>query len=178
MTTTALPPAFESIVNYLDRLIARPPLDELISLLERSHITLDDVGKFAVFDPQHYRRNLVSENAWYHLLVLCWRSGQRSPIHDHARSVCAFTVLTGVCSETVYEFSACGQVYPIRTVDRPTGSIVATQDSDTHQVSNLQSAPQDLVTLHIYSPPLRTMGLFSITGEPIPAWAASKSVSK
>ncbi len=44
------------------------------------------------------------------------------------------------------------------------GHVCASQDDDTHQVSNLQSQGQNLVTLHIYSPPLRAMQKFSITG--------------
>jgi cysteine dioxygenase len=134
---------------------------------------LDDVRDFVKFDPSRYRRNLVAEGPWYSLLVLCWRSGQRSPIHDHAQSACAFKVLTGVCSETVFGYSACGQVYPLHTEDRPVGSIVATQDADTHQVSNLQPVPRDLVTLHIYAPPLKSMALFSITGELVHPWSAA-----
>ncbi len=31
-----------------------------------------------------------------------------------------------------------------------------------HQVSNLQDGDADLVTLHIYSPPLRLMGTYSL----------------
>jgi cysteine dioxygenase len=115
----------------------------------------------------------VAEGPWYTLLVLCWRSGQRSPIHDHAQSVCAFKVLEGVCSETVFAFSATGQVYPLGTDNRPPGSIVATRDADTHQVSNLQPAPQDLVTLHIYSPPLKAMNRFSISGESLRPFSAA-----
>jgi cysteine dioxygenase len=173
MTTATLPSVLVPLVEYLDSLRARPPLEELGSRLAATRVVLDDVRDFAVFDPNHYRRNLVAEGPWYSLLVLCWKSGQRSPIHDHAHSVCAFKVLAGVCSETVYAFSACGQVYPLHTEDRPVGSIVATQDADTHQVSNLQPAPSDLVTLHIYAPPLKSMALFSITGESVHAWSTA-----
>jgi hypothetical protein len=34
-----------------------------------------------------------------------------------------------------------------------------------HQVSNLQPGPADLVTLHVYSPPLFRMGTYSITDQ-------------
>jgi cysteine dioxygenase len=123
------------------------------------------VRRWVVFGDDGYRRNLVTNGRWYDLLVLCWRSGQRSPIHDHANSVCAFKVLTGICSETVYGFGPSGQVYPLHTVDQPEGSIVATQDADTHQVSNLQPWGTDLVTVHIYSPALEAMKTYSILGE-------------
>ena len=170
LTQNSLPPVLGPLVGYLDQLTGRAALDELSRLLKESAVTLEDLRAFARFDSAHYRRNLVAEGPWYNLLVLCWSSGQRSPIHDHAQSACAFKVLTGVCSETAYGFSPCGQVYPLQTVDQPAGAIVATQDSDTHQVSNLQPAGHDLVTLHIYSPPLKLMQKFSITGESAGTW--------
>jgi cysteine dioxygenase len=170
LTQNPLPPVLGPLVRYLDQLTGRAPLDELSRLLQESSVSLEDLRAFVRFDPAHYRRNLVAEGQWYSLLVLCWRSGQRSPIHDHAQSACAFKVLTGVCSETAYGFSPCGQVYPLQTTAQLAGAIVATQDTDTHQVSNLQPGGCDLVTLHIYSPPLKLMQRFSITGESAGAW--------
>lgn len=175
MTTSPVPPALLPVARYLDSLAARAPLAELSTLLRNSCVTLDDVRACALFDANHYCRNLVAGGLWYDLLVICWRSGQRSPIHDHAGSSCAFKVLTGVCSETVYKFSPCGQVFPLHTVDQPEGSIVATQDADTHQVSNLQPEGRDLVTLHIYSPPLKAMHTFSLLGEAVRQWHAPQA---
>lgn len=170
LTQNPLPPVLGPLVRYLEGLNGRARLDELRRLLKESAVTLEDLRAFVRFDPTHYRRNLVAEGPWYNLLVLCWSSGQRSPIHDHAQSACAFKVLTGVCSETAYGFSPCGQVYPLQTTAQLAGAIVATQDTDTHQVSNLQPAGSDLVTLHIYSPPLKLMQRFSITGESAGVW--------
>ncbi len=52
------------------------------------------------------------------------------------------------------------------------GESTALQDADIHQVSNLQAEGTDLVTLHIYSPPLLRMDTYSLTdatvGEFIP----------
>jgi cysteine dioxygenase len=172
MTVASIPTALQPIVRYLDCLTGRAPLPELSMLLKQTDLRLEDLRECARFDDQHYCRNLVSGGPWYDLLVICWRSGQRSPIHDHAGSSCAFKVLTGVCSETVYAFSACGQAYPVETTDQPAGAIVSTQDADTHQVSNLQPAGCDLVTLHIYSPPLKAMHTFSILGEAVRQWRA------
>ena len=41
--------------------------------------------------------------------------------------------------------------------------MIGSQDTDMHQVSNLQAGSADLVTLHIYSPPLLWMGTYSMT---------------
>lgn len=169
-----LPPA--ALRPLLDYLLAlsdrRADLGVLQRLLAESRVTLDDVRDFLHFENDCYCRNLVAESPWFNVLVLCWKSGQRSPIHDHAQSVCAFKVLTGVCSETAYAFSPCGQVVPTRTKDFLAGEIVASHDSETHQVSNLQPEGMPLVTLHVYSPPLKTMKVFSIMGKTGGEWLA------
>jgi hypothetical protein len=54
-------------------------------------------------------------------------------------------------------------------------AIVATQDADIHQVSNLPPAPSDLVTLHLYAPPLKAMNRYSITGESLRPFSAAGS---
>src|SRR4030095_857533 len=107
---------------------------------------------------------------WYEVLVICWQSGQRSPIHNHAQSTCGLKVLTGICTETIFHSSPCGQVVARGSTQLAAGSVTASQDTDTHQVSNLEPAGQNLVTLHIYSPPLRSMQRFSILGAQAEEW--------
>jgi hypothetical protein len=40
--------------------------------------------------------------------------------------------------------------------------VLTNQDQDIHQISNLQPDNVDLITLHIYSPPLLVMGQYSL----------------
>ena len=47
--------------------------------------------------------------------------------------------------------------------DLAPGSVLASEDIDIHQVSNLQDGGAELVTLHVYSPPLLVMGTYSLT---------------
>lgn len=42
------------------------------------------------------------------------------------------------------------------------GETCASQDADIHQISNLQADEADLVPLHIYSPPLLAMNVYSL----------------
>jgi cysteine dioxygenase len=122
------------------------------------------------FSDQQYLRNLVHEGRHYHVLVLCWRSGQRSPIHNHAGSTCGMRVLQGAATETIFEFAPCQLVRPLRSQEIPEGKIIASQDADTHQVSNLQARGRDLITLHIYSPPLLRMDSYSMTEPHVGEW--------
>ncbi len=164
------PEKIRPLIRYLDSLTGRASIDRLRELLESTDIALADLREFVQFDDEHYRRNLVAIGEWYEILVICWQSGQRSPIHNHATSTCGLKVLDGVCTETVFDHSPCGQVVALHSTNLAPGYICASQDTDTHQVSNLQSLGKNLVTLHIYSPPLRSMQRFSITGRQVDEW--------
>ena len=94
---------------------------------------------------------------------MCWKNGQRSPIHDHTASSCALRVLRGTATATQFKFAPHGHVKAVGSDELAPGSICATQDSDLHQISNLQDGTADLVTLHVYSPPLARMNTYSIT---------------
>lgn len=170
MSTLPVPPKLQPLVNYLNGLTARASIERLQELLAASNATDEDVREFIRFEPGHYQRNLVAIGPWYEVLVICWRSGQRSPIHNHAQSTCGLKVLRGTCSETYFAHSPCGQVVALSTTEKHAGEVCASEDEDTHQVSNLQAPGADLVTLHIYSPPLRKMKKFSITNAGAEDW--------
>ncbi len=170
MQTPAIPACLASLVGYLNGLESRAALERVRQLLQDTGVTIDDVRDFVEFGDSQYRRNLVTMGPWFEMLVICWRSGQRSPIHNHATSTCGLKVLQGICSETIFERSPCQQVIARDTHELTKGHVCASQDDDTHQVSNVQSAGHDLVTLHIYSPPLRAMKKFSLNDNTSEDW--------
>jgi cysteine dioxygenase len=149
--------------SYLDQLQARATLADLQAQLDELDIDCEDVAEFIRFSDRHYMRNLMRAGPWYHALILCWKNGQRSPIHDHAGSSCAVRVLRGTLTETFFEFAPNGHVKATFSRDLTAGNVCASQDTDMHQVSNLQPGDADLVTLHVYSPPLMWMGTYSLT---------------
>lgn len=154
---------FEQFFAKLDACTTQIPLGVLTAALKRLRLDFNAVEKFAQFSPERYRRNLMRAGPVYHALVLCWRNGQRSPIHDHRGSSCAVRVIRGEATETIFEMTAHDHVYAVRTRKLSEGYICATQDQDIHQISNLQRGNADLVTLPIYSPPLLVMGQYSLT---------------
>lgn len=164
---TTIPDVLQPLVEYLDGLTERASLDKLEALLNGADVSLDDLQPWVRFGQDNYRRNLIAGGDWFHLLAICWRSGQRSPIHDHAESTCGLKIIEGVCSETRFERSPCGQMIATQTRHCEQGHVCASQDADVHQISNVQAEGQDLVTLHIYSPPLLSMATYSITSTEI-----------
>jgi cysteine dioxygenase len=150
------------LIAYLDSLQERAALQRLVAELEELRVDCGELGEHVRFSDQQYARNLVRKGPWYHLLVLCWRNGQRSPIHDHAGSTCGVRVLRGVMTETTFAFTPNGHVKAVGSRDLAAGAVCGTQDDDLHQVSNLQAGDADLVTLHVYTPPLVWMGTYSM----------------
>jgi len=150
-------PKLAGLIGYLDGLTARADLSVLSRLLEEAKVTRADLLPACVFGVNGYRRNTISEGKWYELLCLCWRSGHVTPIHDHRGVSCAFKVIEGTGTEIRFEVTASGLVCPCGTAAMSAGYICAAQDEAIHQVANMQGAGQDLITLHIYSPPIAKM---------------------
>lgn len=167
LSTQPTPICLEPLVTYFQQLDERATVPELLRHLERMDIQLEDLARYAVFHDSTYRRNLVFECELGEVLLICWKSGQRSPIHNHAGSTCGVKVLKGIGHETLFDITPCGQVVATETRTLNEGEVCASQDADIHQVSNLQAEGDGLITLHIYSPPLRRMDRYSITGGPV-----------
>jgi DMSO/TMAO reductase YedYZ molybdopterin-dependent catalytic subunit len=152
----------DTLLDYLDGLRGRPMMNVLADKVRQLDLRREDYAGWVRFNDHHYQRNLVRAGQWYHLWVMCWRNGQRSPIHDHAGSACAVRVLEGTATVTNFARAANGHVKATGSVDLPAGSVVTSSDDDLHQISNLQAGKADLVTLHVYTPPLLRMGTYSI----------------
>jgi cysteine dioxygenase len=146
----------------LDTHPTKIPLDVLQTQLSQLAVTWDDLLPWIRFCSERYLRNLVHEGPAYQALLLCWRNGQRSPIHDHRGSTCGLRVIRGTATETIFERAANGMIYATVSAELNEGLVACSEDSDIHQISNLQCGNRELVTLHIYSPPLITMGTYSL----------------
>jgi len=151
-------PALWELDHYADRI----PLAALENWLARTSVTAEQVLPFVHFSEERYVRNLLYAGPSYQALVLCWRSGQRSPIHDHRGSSCAVKIIRGVATETLFAVAPNGMIYATGSHELAAGDSCASQDADIHQLSNLQPAGHDLVSLHLYSPPLFRMHMYSL----------------
>lgn len=153
-------PKLKGLVEYLNSLDGRANLSVLAGLLSEIEICREDMAPSCLFGQKGYKRNTISESPWYELLALCWRSGDFTPIHDHQGVSCAFKVISGEGTEIRFENTPSGLVCPVTTVKMDPGYVCAADDPDIHQVANMQEAGVDLITLHIYSPPIRKMNTY------------------
>jgi cysteine dioxygenase len=127
--------------------------DEMIAYARSVDLAQFDCGGLTAFNEARYARNTVCENEHFELVLICWRPGQASAIHDHGSSYCLYLVIEGALEEGLYELGPDGEPVHTRTRTWHSGEITVAAGDDVHQIRN--NSEQDLRTLHIYSPPLK-----------------------
>ena len=153
-------PKLAELIRYLDSLSTRADLGTLEKLLRGVSLSKADIDEACCFGARGYKRNTISRTDWYELLALCWRSGDVTPIHDHQGVSCAFRVVHGTGTEIRFAKTPSGLICPAGAAAMQPGYVCAAMDADIHQVANMQAPGTDLVTLHIYSPPIRKMNTY------------------
>jgi cysteine dioxygenase len=146
--------SFNTLAKELEGLKRVPTLGELYSLVERTTIAPTDLQPYLGFKAGNYCRHRVMRNEFVEMLVLCWKPGQRTPIHDHNGSHGAVFVQQGIMWETTFEYDTeTGLAYKAHRELRA-GGLTGSELPDIHQLGNPDVSGRDLITIHIYAPPL------------------------
>jgi cysteine dioxygenase len=152
--TSPGPLTLRDLAEVIAAQIAPVSLEQLYEWLENTSISEDELRPYLGFKDGTYWRHRVCRNDAVEMLVLCWRPGQRTVIHDHNGSQGAVLVQQGVMWETTFTYdeehglsyqSACGY---------EPGQITGADVPDIHQLGNPDVSERNLVTIHIYSPAL------------------------
>jgi quercetin dioxygenase-like cupin family protein len=104
-----------------------------------------DAQRFETFHPEKRSGVRLYTSDQCDVLMVCWEPGQVSSFHDHGPSESIVHVLRGVL-----EVRGDG-IDPTRLT---TGQVVITPVGTRHQLAN--PGPDQLVTLHFYSPRMQT----------------------
>jgi len=154
------------------------PLPQFAGLALR--LELDDplIGAHVRFDDAHYARNLLCRTPQFELLVLCWRPGQASTIHDHAGSLNITRVYRGALVQRKFlrrdGGSGATALDQVERGDLPGGPVEQVEEEvfggagaamvdrgGIHQLRN--DSDDSLVTVHLYAPPLTDIVVYSLT---------------
>lgn len=112
------------------------------------------------FDPAHYVRHAVLLWEDWEVMLIAWEAGQITPIHDHRGVLGGMAVLSGSLLEE--RFTTPGDLPALADSRvRPEGDLCDTGPTVLHRL--IPKTPR-AVTLHVYRPPLRTMGIWDATG--------------
>ena len=161
LTNDNLRKLFDIFIDFESR-HDRISLSLLTNSLKDIPLSPQDFGVLAAFDESGYRRNLLYDTAHFRALLLCWRSGQRSPIHNHRGSDCFVRVIAGTATEVAFKRAMSGKLSPTKVTRVSQGEICASSDMDIHIIGNFEKPGTNLISLHVYTPPLLGMETFSI----------------
>ena len=101
------------------------------------------------------------------MLVLCWKPGQVTTVHDHVNSLNVTRVFEGIL--TARNFEIAERPSEEKAITKMVGE--ETLESDTvsnvdfggiHQLANTSDG--DLITIHVYAPPLKDIAVYYPSG--------------
>ncbi|MDP6662336.1 MAG: cysteine dioxygenase family protein [Candidatus Thalassarchaeaceae archaeon] len=146
-------------IEWLDSLNARPGLAELGARLDSLPLNLEALKQHIVYTEDNgYQRNIIKKTEHYEVVAITWRAGQDTPIHDHVGSDCAFLIVEGTSTETIYELGDDHLAVATDVRHYSPGDVCAAEEPDVHRISN--DTDGDLINLHVYTPPLSGFGIY------------------
>ena len=143
-----------ALVAELESQSSVPTLEQIFYWLENAEVSTEELAPFRGFKEGNYWRHLVYRNEFVEMLVLCWRPGQRTPIHDHNGSHGGVRVCEGTMWETTFSYDSTKGLEYKSAREYSTGAVTGSDVPDIHQLGNPDVSGQDMITIHIYSPPL------------------------
>ncbi|MCM3724757.1 cysteine dioxygenase family protein [Neobacillus cucumis] len=147
------------IKNVLDTL-KKPSKAQLKDALLKLDIKLkdfDDLPEPSLGKP--YNRKLLFKNEEVEMLVMNWSHLECTP-HDHGNSHGWIQVLSGTSLNSVYEMSGTGLPAELFREYHHQGKYFYAPKNAIHKMQ--ASNQTDLVTLHLYSPPITGMKVYNL----------------
>src|SRR5215472_13468704 len=112
------------------------------------------------FSSQRYMRHPILLWDDWEVMLIAWERGQITPIHDHRGVMGGMAVLSGSLTEERFTTPAkVPQLVDNRV--RPEGDLCEIGPTALHRL--FPKTPR-AVSLHLYRPPLRTMGIWDAQG--------------
>ena len=146
--------SLRSLVGTLESLSSTPDLEQIYEWLRAAEISDADLQPYLGFKEGNYWRHRVCRNQFVEMLVLCWQPGQRTPIHDHNGSHGGVKVHRGMLWETTFTYDTLAGLEYKSAREYAPGAVTGSDVPDIHQLGNPDVSEQNLITIHVYAPPL------------------------
>ena len=153
---------FADLIERLQTQTGPPPLEDISSWLANVEITQVDLEPYLGFKEGNYWRHRVCRNEAVEMLIICWRPGQKTPIHDHNGSHGVVRVQQGLMWETMFTYENDRGLRYRSGRECPTGEVTGAGVPDIHQLGNPDVSGQDLITIHVYAPPLGVLKTYKV----------------
>jgi cysteine dioxygenase len=153
---------FADLIERLQTQTGPPSLEDISSWLANVEITQLDLEPYLGFKEGNYWRHRVCRSEAVEMLIICWRPGQKTPIHDHNGSHGVVRVQQGLMWETMFTYDNDLGLQYRSGRECPTGEVTGAGVPDIHQLGNPDVSGQDLITVHVYAPPLGVLKTYKV----------------
>ncbi len=160
----------KTFIDHMETLPDKVSLDALEEFVLEAGVSKLPLDEYVSFSDDGYKRNTVHVSSKCEVVVLCFKEGQATPIHDHAGSVGITVVLDGIMTEELFNKQQTGVILNTLTREFGTDALSHTYLTTIHRVSNAHTG--GLVTIHIYFPPLTLMNIYNLKDTHIEKWTA------
>lgn len=154
--------SLKALTETIKALCQPPTLQQVNMWLDEVEIGAEELQPYIGFKSGTYARHRVLTGEFAEVLVLCWRPGQRTPIHDHNGSFGAVRVCRGVMWETIFAFDEAHKLCYKSAREWRSAEVTRADVPDIHQLGNPEVSGQNLITLHIYAPPLGVLNTYKV----------------
>lgn len=151
-----------SLIQTIAALKSNPTFDDLQEWLAHLEVDAAELAPYVNFRPGTYVRTRVIRNEFVEMLVLCWRAGHYTSIHDHNGSYSSIRVLCGEMHETLYDYDGGRGLCESETRRWSPGHVATADIPDIHRIGNDAASTRDMITLHCYAPPFDVINTYKV----------------
>ncbi len=112
------------------------------------------------YSQDRYMRHPVLLSPEWEVMLIAWETGQKTPIHDHRGVMGSMLVFSGSLVEETFDTPE-NKPSLLERLDRPAGETCLTSPTILHRLFPRRGRS---LSLHIYRPPLREMGIWEPEG--------------
>ncbi len=157
-----------SLIDSLESLPEHPSVEGLRHVIANSKVLEIPLDEYVMFSDKGYARHNVYGSRRCEITVLCLKTGQVTPIHDHGGAIGATVVHRGTMTEELFDRQPGGLIVPISTRKAAIKEITTVDVSTIHRVSNVNR--EGLITINIYFPPLTAMNIYNLEDTRVVKW--------
>jgi cysteine dioxygenase len=147
------------------------------------HLQVEVLAPYIFWRESSYTRNLIYQDNLFEVMVICWRSGQKTPVHTHNGQLGWMTVVQGETLTHHYRYLRCSapenqnvvgmdclagagnvELERLDTISCANDGRIVTVDKlqTIHQIENVDRASAGCVSLHVYSKPFDSCVTFDM----------------
>src|SRR3954464_11202616 len=148
--------------------------DGIRAFMQGMQLSAQELAPYIHFRDEYYTRNLMYRDALFEVMAICWKRGQKTPIHTHNGQLGWMSIVQGEVAVHNYRYLACNcpekqnvvgldclggashiELDRLHTEVCTERSGVSTVDKlqSIHQIENMDPSKAGVVSVHVYSLP-------------------------